>query len=571
MSAPLPASPHDWRDGGSDGEGDGDECVNLGRLVDEPSLRDAAPAVVGELATRRVRWCLPWRDALDGPDALTDILVYARVDQITPAELDVLARRKAVAVAVAGLDEADLSAALPLLPMRSRVSYRDLSQLVAELELARETHVIRYGITVHHALVELLYRGAGLPALCHQIARLSGCTTAFLDPQFRVQAFEQSRDRVFEPVGVANAVRALDLVTPERDNLTATPKICTIDVAGVRATAVVNAILLAGRHDGWIVVVEPTDDPHPHDLAQHRVVLEQGATIVGTELLRMRSVEQAEERARGDFIHALLHGRFATTHDLETRASHYDFPVDAVYGVIVASPRTDAGGAESLTALFQLARDATRLNPGPARRTLAAVVGNALVVIRQVGLPGTADDAQSAHDGLAGYARTLEQELAKRTRRPVAVAYSRPIGSAERIFDAYREARIAHGLHMRLQMTEACGFQDLRVFAVLAELAATPAADSFRRDILAPLRPSRGSGGDLENAVITYVESGGNLNAAARTLHVHRNTMLYKLERASKLLQMDLREAENQFTVWLAHKLDLLVETTSMVDRDLRI
>jgi DNA-binding PucR family transcriptional regulator len=45
--------------------------------------------------------------------------------------------------------------------------------------------------------------------------------------------------------------------------------------------------------------------------------------------------------------------------------------------------------------------------------------------------------------------------------------------------------------------------------------------------------------------------------------------MLYKLERASRLLQLDLREAEHQFTLWLAHKLDLLAETTSAVDRDL--
>jgi DNA-binding PucR family transcriptional regulator len=70
--------------------------------------------------------------------------------------------------------------------------------------------------------------------------------------------------------------------------------------------------------------------------------------------------------------------------------------------------------------------------------------------------------------------------------------------------------------------------------------------------------------------VITYIESGGNLNAAARELHIHRNTMLYRLDRASRILHLDLRQAEHRFTVWLAYKLDMLVETARTVDRDLK-
>jgi DNA-binding PucR family transcriptional regulator len=46
--------------------------------------------------------------------------------------------------------------------------------------------------------------------------------------------------------------------------------------------------------------------------------------------------------------------------------------------------------------------------------------------------------------------------------------------------------------------------------------------------------------------------------------------MLYKLERASRLLHLDLRQAEHQFTVWLAYKLDLLLETAQKIDRDVK-
>jgi sugar diacid utilization regulator len=472
-------------------------------------------------------------------------------------------------VVAAGAEQTSLDGPLPVFAIAERIAYRDINHLVASLVLTREAHALRYGITVHRALAELLYRGAGVDALCHQMSRLSGCATAILDPQFRVLAFEQSRDRTLEPAKVAAALRAADPTTPEDDEVNATPRVCALDIDSAPSTGVVNAILLAGRHDGWVVVIEPGSNPHPKDIAQHRVIVDQAAMIVGTELLRMRSVEEAEERARGDFVHALLHGRFTTQHDLEARAAHYDVPIGGTFGVIVAGHLTAADGTESLNALFQLARDAARLAPSPGTRTLATVVGNVLAVIRQVdSRPGNASP-DAASKALAEYAHILEQELARRIRHPVAVGYGRPVSGADHIIDSYREARLALGLHHRLGMDESCGFQELRVYAILSELAANPQSLAFTRDILGPLRAQRHAGADLEQAVMTYIDAGGNLNAAARTLHIHRNTMLYKLERASRVLQLDLRQAEHQFTVWLAHKLDVLAETTAAVDRDL--
>jgi sugar diacid utilization regulator len=534
-------------------------------------MRSASPAIPdGEVGQRVITWCLPWERALASTDALTDVLVYATADQLDDTGLNTLARRRAAAVIVAGAAEPNLDGPVPVVVIAERISYRDVNHLVANLVLSRETYMMRYGIKVHGALMELLYRGAGLDALCHQMSRLSGCTTAILDPQFRVLSFEQSSDRVVEPAAVAAAFRAIEPTTPEEDELNATPRVCSLDIAGVQNTGVINPILLAGRHDGWVVVIEPSAEPLQQDIAQHRVIVEQSATIVGTELLRMRSVEEAEERARGDFVHALLHGRFTTQHDLEVRAAHYDVAVTGTYGVIVAGHLSAADGTESLNALFELARDVARSTTRDSgSRTLATVVGNILAVIRQVDCRPGADAPEAANKALAEYAHTLESELTRRTRHPVAVGYGRPVAGAGQILHSYREARLALSLHDRLGMSESCGFQELRVYALLTELAGTAQATAYTRDILGPLRAQRHAGADLEQAVMAYIDAGGNLNAAARAIHIHRNTMLYKLDRASRILQLDLRQAEHQFTVWLAHKIDMLADTSAAVDRDL--
>jgi len=85
--------------------------------------------------------------------------------------------------------------------------------------------------------------------------------------------------------------------------------------------------------------------------------------------------------------------------------------------------------------------------------------------------------------------------------------------------------------------------------------------------MLGPLRQDRD--GSLADVARVYVEAGGNLNEAARRLNVHRNTMLYKLERITRLLQRDVRAPDAQFAVWLAIRLSDLAETADRVNRDL--
>ena len=75
--------------------------------------------------------------------------------------------------------------------MTDAVPFAVLNRLVADLTLARETHVLRYGLTVHRALAELLYRGAELSALCSQMTRMSQRPVAVFDSHGQLAALEQ--------------------------------------------------------------------------------------------------------------------------------------------------------------------------------------------------------------------------------------------------------------------------------------------------------------------------------------------------------------------------------------------
>lgn len=546
--------------------------VTVGSILQERFLQRAEVLLAADFSAP-LRWC-HWLSDVDltrGPAEGVAIMVHD--EQLTEALLKrLVAAQSPVVFVIGGGAEARRATARGGLPVTvvvvpEGVTPRLLAETVARLGLAHENHVLQYAQRVHGALAQQLHRGAGVSALCSRMSRLSGCAVAVVAQDLHLLAFDQGPNPWLHPQTVAATMRELhdQLWTPGSGGGSHGTTTVRVDIDDRPATCVIGPIALADSHDGWIAVINTADPAHEHDLAEHRVLVEQAATIVGTELLRVRSVERAEERARGNFVHALLHGRFSNRSDLVARASHHDFAVEARYGVVIARSAGLIADGDAPTRMADMAREALRMSDPSDRQTLTAVVGDVLAVVREVSPAGKTHPDPTVRE-LHEYAVALERRLAKLQPRPVQVAYGRPVKGAENIARSYSEARIALDLGERLRMQRVCGFDDLRVDSALLGLAQDSAGRAFFDDVLAPLRHDRS--GTLLDVAREYVTAGGNVNESARRLGIHRNTMLYKLDRISRLLERDIREADTQFTIWLALRLATLAATAELVERD---
>ncbi len=96
-------------------------------------------------------------------------------------------------------------------------------------------------------------------------------------------------------------------------------------------------------------------------------------------------------------------------------------------------------------------------------------------------------------------------------------------------------------------------FSDLGVYRLLVRLRETPELWTFYRETLAKLVDyDTRQRADLIKTLEAYFGHLGNLRATSESLHVHRNTLLYRLERIKEISGMDLDNSEEYFTLWLA-------------------
>lgn len=547
----------------------GDGRMTVRGLLDE-SLMSGARVVAGaDALDTALNWVLPLNEALSEPNPLDAVAVYARPEALVgnAGALSALPARGATTLVVDGPIPPDtvhsgLPPGMVIIEMGLPVGFAALNRLLAERALSQEVHVMRYSTHVHASLAGLFHRGAGLQTLIREVSNLACNPAVALDARGHVVANNGLSPDALAPLaesvsGMLKADVPAAARRPDGHDTRVEPVVGPHESVW---TCVASAIRLGKAFEGWVVILVP--DPHPgsHDLARHAVLTEQATAIIGSEMLRQRSVDEAEERARGDFVQALVHGSFSSEHDMRARAEHHDIELDARFGVFVAPGMLPQRVDNPTASMVRLARYAAGAAPHRSVRAYVTVIGDVLVVVRT--LRSEEDDAMV--DEMAEYARAMSLELERRRGMRAPVAYGRPARGAGEIRESYREARVALGIARRLHRTGATSYRELRSFTVLAEIAGSDHSRQLIREVLAPLR----SGPDLLDTLGAYLAEGGNVNATARRLNVHRNTMLAKLDRISRVLGMDMRAAENQFTAWLAIRLDLLNEVHGALDRE---
>ena len=89
------------------------------------------------------------------------------------------------------------------------------------------------------------------------------------------------------------------------------------------------------------------------------------------------------------------------------------------------------------------------------------------------------------------------------------------------------------------------------MYRLLFQFEHNPELLAFQEEILGPLLAYEG-GRDLIQTLEAYFEHNGNLTHAAEALFVHRNTLIYRLERIAGIAGLDLDKPETRLAVQLA-------------------
>lgn len=392
-------------------------------------------------------------------------------------------------------------------------------------------------------------RPAGLPgasvgqdlfALADAIANAVGGPVTIEDAAWQVLAFSREGQDV-DPVRVATILgrRVPDQwerrmrLQAELDGLLAGDAPGVIELDGMARRRVVP-IRSGGVLLGSIWVAGPTDPATTDE------VLENAVPSAALLLLRRRAEAEAEQSTRSQAVRALL---ARGTYDPAALPDSDDgFAVLAV-SVDREGARGDASLHDHVLAMLSNHLRAFRR---PAAHTV--IDGRGYLVVRATG--GDAHDRlrERLDDGIA--------RIAKTTGLRIRAGLGLPVATPDRVPLARRTA------DRTLDRTDRDGtivpFEEIRAGALVEDVTAFVAArETGVSAALRALRAHDGENGtDLTRTLRVTLASFGDTARAAQALHVHANTVRYRLRQAVEITGIRLTDSPER----LALELELLAD-----------
>lgn len=522
--------------------------------------RGALPAATellggGAGLDRRVEWATGLRTRPPAFEAIKGgemAFIQVRSIRLLDERLDLaqvmrsFAEKGGVAVGVVGeVSQEAIAVAdrmmLPLLRLPQSTHLGDVQQATVRFVLDQRTLLHERQQEVHTQLMELALAGAGVPAIVDRLAELTGQASAWQDADGRVLHLTGAPD---PPTSAAleEGMAAVRRWAEGIPVVAADPPVRDFPLPATGHSRVVAPIPARDGIGGFLSVL--TVDGAPDQVA--RVAVGRAASACAVELDRERAVLKARDELEGEFLDSLVTGTYSSEAAVQSRAERLGVDVSAEVAVLVARPD---GSPDQFT---RSRRDQLLTGAqGWIRRRAPA----ALATVRQGGvtaiLPMSGDEPVP---DLRRLAADLRLECAGALAgADVSVGLGRPKRGIPGVRASAREAEQALTMGTRLYGPgRVTAFSDLGLHRVLFAMQSHVELREFFDDqVGAIVEYDRRTGAGLMKTLDAFFHCHGSPTEIAALLHVHRNTVLYRLRRIEDVGHLHLNNPQTRLNLHL--------------------
>jgi sugar diacid utilization regulator len=305
-------------------------------------------------------------------------------------------------------------------------------------------------------------------------------------------------------------------------------------------------------------------------------VTEHAATICGVILGRERVVAAAAQQVRDDLVEGLLLGAGHGNGEVGRWARHLGYDASREHRILAVAIETtgSAGVPGSAAALWK--RVATAIDHFFASRMPGAIIavreGEVVIVVPDP------DNLAAAHGGSSARASQPGTEASRlsaaclarmRDLFPEAVVTIGIGGSCRdpaEIARSYGQARRTIDAVVRLgRQGQAIAFEDLGIHRLLLQVPDLAELKSFATEILGELdRQDPQRGAELLATLACYFRENNSPQRTAQSLHVHPNTVAYRIRRVQEITGLRLDTYRDRLMAQVA--IEIVAATEGGVD-----
>ncbi|GAY11927.1 regulator of polyketide synthase expression [Pseudonocardia sp. N23] len=306
--------------------------------------------------------------------------------------------------------------------------------------------------------------------------------------------------------------------------------------AGAGSATIVAPVSVGEDVSGYLMTTTPCPSMAPATAGEltedmRLLVTEHAAMVCGVVLGRELVVTAAAGRARQELVEGLLLARDRDDPEIDRWAQHLGFEPGRGYCAVAIG----AAGDRAPAVFGTVEAAAGRLVP----EAIVATRTDEVVALVPAP-PGGGSPVDAARALAAGCLAATAGRIGMRT--PVAAGVGNPCASAAEISRSYTEARHALLAGERLGGTgSVTAFADLGIHRLLLRVPDVADLRGFAEEVVGTLIAEERNGGTEYLATLSaYFEHNNSPRRAAEKLHVHPNTVSYRIRRIEAITGLSL-------------------------------
>ena len=485
--------------------------------------------------------------ALVGMDDLRQLDSRMRLDRVVQS----LRQARVSAIAVAG-PVADNTVAvaehegMPLFQLPDSVSLLEIERTIIRLIVDREGYIAARAADLQRELTQIELDGGGLATVAQRLYTFSQQPVLFLREDGQLSALsglddlpERRRTRLL--AGVPNPT-ALRTWAASQNPTALSRAVGLVKMAGdpLYQQAVVSAIIAGERLQGYFLLLRNGEQSGGDPTTVETLVARQGAGAAALEWSRQNAVGEARERMQAAFVDDLLANEIADEQAWVQRAESLGYDLTRPHTAWLVDAQ-DAADWHGVLAQFI----ASRKEAIPISRRNEGVL---------LFWPG--ENLKSGRAFKNEASELVEQLLAAAPKAQIIIGIGRSAASPSKWLRSLQQARESWHMGKSWQVSPVTYFGDLGLYQLLTALSSNPEAARFFRKTVRPLvEHDDNRNAELVNTLDAFFYCHGNLSQTAVRLHIHRNTLTYRLERITTITRLDLNDPDARFSLQLALKL----------------
>ncbi len=498
----------------------------------------------------RMRVRLPAFDMVQGGElALLTLAQLRRLDETLPHLLRTLHSAGVAAVAVAassiqalGQESCSLADELhiPLILLPASALLEEIEREVIYFVVNFRGEIERQATEIAHHLMDLSVQGFGIQGVCEFLAQSRGkwVLVQEADQRVRFQAAPAQADALLLPV-------------PLKDEW----------LRSHGLTRVVEPIMIRHEVVGYLSLIGNESD---FDYLE-RIILGKVVPLLALEVARERERSEVESRYQVEAFNDVIQGNYQQPEEMQARIRLLGYNLAVPQVVVIFE--VAASGMDDLSAISSSAQSSRRIREELLRAWPSCwVLGEAQRVVAllpvasepEAGAEGERESDNAIYDRLERVFTRLAP-LQNNGSNPIefSCGAGRVAKNLQAIPQAFREAQQALEIGRRLfGEGKLHSFARLGIYRLLFHLNGQSELADFYYEMLGPLLTNdQRNDGPLIETLEGFFRCNCNLSETARVMHLHRNSLLYRLDRIESLLGRSLEDADLRLNLQIALKI----------------